>query len=462
MSPHPNNNANGGGYSAQEGPPATRESVMLVERPHEEHSTMPVHARTGTGRRIVIGVVVLVVILAVGFAIRYHHNASAEANLASDTSAEADAPAPVDVVTVSRVSPQHELDLPGEARAWYQSTIYARVSGYIGSWKADIGDKVKKGEVLAMIDTPELDDQLKAVQAKVAADRSEVTVAKANQAFADSTYQRWKDSPKGVVSEQEREEKKAEHLSAAARLEAANSQVELDQAEVNRLMDLTNFKKVEAPYDGVITSRRVDIGDLVTAGSTSGNTPLYDIAKSDKIRVYVDVPQAVSADVKNGTKATATVQEYPGRVFSGIVMRNSHAINEEAKTLRVEVDIDNADQNDGQPGLLQPGMYLDVKFVTTDRKPPLQVPASALNFRSGGPAVAVVEKNGTVKFHDVTIARDLGNVVEIDRGLEEGDRVALNISSQIADGDKVQPVEQEPPSNASVPTRNTALAGHAG
>ena len=442
MSPHPSNNDNGGGYSAQEGPPIARESVMLAERPHEEHSHVPVHAAPGTGRRITIVVIVLVVALALGFALRYHHNASAETALDSGTLAAADAPPPVDVVTVTRVSPQHELVLPGEARAWYQSTIYARVSGYIGSWQADIGDKVKKGEVLALIDTPELDDQLKAAEAKVAADRSEVTVAQANLAFADSTYKRWKDSGKGVVSDQEREQKKAEFLSASAHLNAANSQVELDQSEVNRLKDLTSFKKVEAPYDGVITSRKVDIGDLVTAGSTSGNTPLYDIAQSDKIRVYVDVPQAVSAEVRNGTKATATLQEYPGRVFTGVVARNSQAIDEAAKTLRVEVDFDNADQGSA-PGALQPGMYLEVRFTTTDRKPPVQVPASALNFRSGGPAVAVVGNGGVVKFHEVTIARDLGNVVELDGGVSEGDRVALNISSQIADGDRVQPTEQE-------------------
>jgi RND family efflux transporter MFP subunit len=263
-----------------------------------------------------------------------------------------------------------------------------------------------------------------------------------------------------VVSEQEREQKKAEHLSAAAHLAAANSQVELDRAEVNRLTDLSSFKKVEAPYDGVITSRHVDIGDLVTAGSTSGNSPLYDIAQSDKIRVYVDVPQAVSADIKNGTKATATVQEYPGQIFHGMVARNSHAINEGAKTLRVEVDFDNADQG-SDPGELQPGMYIEVKFITTDHKSPLQVPASALNFRTGGPAVAVVGKDGAVKFHDITIARDLGNLVEIESGVAEGDRVALNISSQIADGDKVQPIEQAPAANVAPPAK-PALAEHAG
>lgn len=424
---------------------------MLVEPPRgEEHSHVPVNSVPGTGRRIVLAVVLLAALLAAGFFYRYHHNTAAEMTLASNTLATADAPEPVDVVKVTHASPVHELTLPGEARAWYQSTIYARVSGYIGKWHADIGDKVKKGEELARIDTPELDDQLKAAEAKVAAEKSEVSVAEANEAFAESTYTRWKDSGKGVVSEQEREEKKAEYLSSVAHLKAANSQVDLDQADVNRLRDLSNFKSVEAPYDGVVTARRVDIGDLVTAGSTSGNTPLYDIAYSDRIRVYVDVPQAASNDVKDGTVATATVQEDPDHVFTGKVTRNSQAIDDAAKTLKVEVDFDNTDL------ALKPGMYLEVTFKTTDARPPLQIPASALSFRTNGPTVAVVGKDGSVQFRRVTIVRDLGNVVEIGSGLQDDDRVALNISNQIASGDKVQAVEEDDASKAPPPASNKA------
>lgn len=451
-----NNHSNGEDYPAGAGVPADREGVMLVEPPHEEHSHVPVHSAPGAGRRIGVAVVLLAVLLAAGFVYRHHHNTAAEMSLASNTLALADAPAPVDVVKVTHASPVQVLTLPGEARAWYQSTIYARVSGYIGAWMADIGDKVKKGQVLALIDTPELDDQLKAAEAKVAAEKSEVSVAEANESFAESTYKRWKESGKGVVSEQEREEKKAEYLSSVAHLKAANSQVDLDQADVNRLTDLTNFKRVEAPYDGVITSRRVDIGDLVTAGSTSGNTPLYDIADSEKIRVYVDVPQAASADIKDGTVATASVQEYAGRVFTGKVARNSQAINEAAKTLRVEVDFDNKDL------ALKPGMYLEVTFKTTDAAPPLQIPASALNFRTNGPTVAVVGKDGRVQFRSVTIAQDLGNVVEIESGLQDGDRVVLNISNQIANGDEVQPVEEDDASKTPPPSKGAAVVERAG
>ncbi|HSU66389.1 MAG TPA: efflux RND transporter periplasmic adaptor subunit [Tepidisphaeraceae bacterium] len=435
---------------------AAREGgTALVDRPHVEPSHVPVNPAPETGRRLVIGLVILAVVLVVGFLFRHHANAAAEEDLTSQTSQAADAPAPVNVVRVSTSSPVHALILPGEARAWNESAIYARVSGYLGSWHADIGDKVKKGESLALIDTPELDDQLKAAEAKVAADRSEVVVGQANEGFAESTYNRWKDSQKGVVSDQEREQKKADYLAAVARLKAAESQVELDQSEVNRLTDLTNFKKVVAPYDGVITARRTDIGDLVTAGSNSGNTLLYEIAQADKIRVYVDVPQAASIDVKDGTKAQVLAGEYPGRIFDGTVARNSQAIDPIAKTLRVEVDVDNPDLT------LKPGMYLEVRFSTTESTPPLQIPASALSFRSGGPEVAVVGADGRVQFHPVTIAHDLGTTVEIESGLSSGDLVALNISNQIANGDKVQPTIQESPAEAPKPP-HVADAAHRG
>ena len=408
--------------------------VAARDAQHENRSHVPVQSAPGTGRILVICVIVFAIALVVGFLFRAYERHSEERSLESNTQSQLDAPAPVDVVRVATASPLHSLALPGEARAWYESTIYARVSGYIGSWKADIGDKVKKGDELALIETPELDDQLKAAEAKVSADQSEVAVAEANSGFAQSTYTRWKDSGKGVVSEQEREEKKAEYLSAVARLKAASAQVQLDQAEVNRLMDMTNFKKVVAPYDGVITSRRIDIGDLVSAGSTASNTQLYDIAQSERIRVYVDVPQAASTDITDGAPATVTAEQYPGRNFVGKVTRNSQAIDQSAKTLRVEIDLDNRDLT------LKPGTYVEVTFTTTASKPPIRVPAGALSFRSSGTEVDVVDKDGIVHFRKVTIARDMGDFVEIGSGLADGDLVAINISNQIGNGDRVQPV----------------------
>jgi len=399
---------------------------------HDEHH-VPVKASPGTGRNIMVGVIALVAVLAIGFVLRHHHNATASMDLANQVKESAEAPALVDVVRVGYSDRTAELELPGEARAWYESTIYARVSGYIDKWYKDIGDKVKEGEVLAVIQTPELDDQLNAAQARVAADKSLVTVAEANLNFAESSNKRWATADKGVVSEQEKEEKKAEYLSALAKLDAAKSQVKLDEAEVRRLSDLQTFQKVVAPYDGIITTRRIDRGDLVTAGSTTGNTPLFDIVKADKIRVFVEVPQAACLEIDNGMPAVAKSHLRGGRDFQGTVTRNSEAIDPAARTLKVEVDIDNADL------ALKPGMYLDVSFRTSTSNPPLKIPAGALTFRTGGPEAAVVDPDGVVHFKNVTISRDLGSFVELSSGVSSGELVAMNISNQVAEGDKVQP-----------------------
>jgi RND family efflux transporter MFP subunit len=436
-------------------PPALRDTALLVAEPsHSERSHVPVRTTQGTGLRIALVIGAIALLLVIGFIYRHHANSVAAMELRSQTAQNADAPPPVDVVRVSSSSPIHALVLPGEVQAWNQTAIYARVSGYIDSWHADIGDRVKKGQVLALIDTPELDDQLKAAEAKLNAEKSGVAVAQANEAFAESTYNRWKDSEKGVVSEQEREEKKAEYLSAVAKLKAAQSQVELDQADVNRLVDLTNFKKVEAPYDGVITGRHIDIGDLVSAGSGTGNTLLYNIAQADQMRVYVDVPQAASMEVKDGIEAQVTVEGLP-KVFVGPVSRNSASLDSEAKTLRVEVDVKNPDL------LLKPQMYVEVSFKTTESHPPLQIPASALSFRSSGPQVAVVGQQGIIHFRPVTIAQDMGKYVEIGSGLADGDLVGLNISNQIADGDKVEPVlQQEKSAESSSPAPHVSQGEH--
>jgi RND family efflux transporter MFP subunit len=420
---------------------------------HQDQQHPPVHSRPGTGFRLSISVLLLGVGLVIAFILAYHHRAAEQAELAKESSADAEASASVDVVAVAYSPSGHLLTLPGKAAAWFESTIYARVSGYVDHWKADIGDRVKKGDVLATIDTPEIDDQLKAAHAKVAADQSEVAVAQSNADFAKLTNKRYKTSPAGVVSEQERDEKEAGYASAMARLEAARSQVQFDQAEVNRLEALTEFKKVLAPYDGVITKRQIDVGDLVTAGSTASTSPLYDIAQSDRIRVFVDVPQAASSEIRDGMQARVTDREFPGRVFSGTVSRTSRSIDA-AKTLTVEVDIENQDLT------LLPGMYLEASFTLESTVPTLRVPASALSFRSGGPQVAVVDGGGVVNFHSVIISRDMGDFVEVGSGLSSGDKVALNISNQIADGDRVSVLEASSPEAEPKPKTVHADTAH--
>jgi len=339
------------------------------------------------------------------------------------------------------------LALPGETAGWYESTVYARVSGYVRDWKADIGDKVQKGQLLCDIETPELDADLNAGDAKLKATQANVKVEQANEEFAKTTYERWWQSPKGYVSEQEKQQKKAEYDSADAKVAAAQAQVNLDQASVDRLRAMEGFKKVVAPYDGVITQRRIDIGDLVTAGSASGTTPLYMIAQADRIRTFVDVPQHVARGIVVGMPAEVIADQFRDRRFVGKVARTSNSINPESRTLRVEVDIPNPDL------ALMPGMYVRTSFQLSQTSL-LEVPASALMFRQAGPQVAVVGDDNRVKFHNVTIAHDEGDFVLIDGGLQANDRVALNISSQVADGDAVLPQESQEDAAHSSPVAN--------
>ena len=264
-----------------------------------------------------------------------------------------------------------------------------------------------------------------------------MAVKQAQADFAKTTYERWKHLPKGVVSEQEREAKKAGAAEAIAELNAARAQVLLDQAQVDRLTALTNFKRVQAPFDGVITERQIDLGNLVTAGSTANTSPLYKLSKDDPIRVFVHAPQRAAAQLMEvGTPSMITRSDEPNQPIEGKVTRTAKAINPRSRTLLVEIDLPN-------PKLtLVPGLYVQVGFELKNSGL-VQAPAAALLFRASGPQVAVIDENGTVQIKDVTIARDDGHVVQIGSGLAVGDKVALNLSSQIMAGQKVR-IKEKP------------------
>ncbi|MFI4869005.1 MAG: efflux RND transporter periplasmic adaptor subunit [Steroidobacterales bacterium] len=392
-----------------------------------------------TGRALQRAAAAVAIILLLAFLIVHFTKSHTEHALARETRAAATAAPTVDVVVVHNTAAAGTLTLPGETAAWYESIIYARVSGYVAKWYVDIGDHVKAGQLLATIDTPELDAELAAAQAKLQVARAQVKVKLADAAFANSTYARWRDSPKGVVSEQEREDKKAGDATAAAELEAARAQVNLDQADVDRLSAFEQFKRVTAPYAGTIIERRVDIGNLVTAGSAASTTSLYRMAQDDPLRVFVDVPQSAAADLmKVGVPAQISSNDLTGQTISGTITRTSNAINPQARTFRVEVDIPNSDRR------LVPGMYVQVGFQLQNSGMS-QVPAAALIFKAGGPKVAVVNSDGTVRFRDVTIGRDDGDRVELSSGVSNDERLVLNISNQIVDGQKVRVNDDERP-----------------
>lgn len=336
----------------------------------------------------------------------------------------------VDVAPVKPGPAYKSLVLPGETAAWYRTTIYSRVNGYLADWKVDLGDRVKQSQVLAMIDTPDLDAQLDAARAELMAAQAQTKVQQADADFARTSYDRWRDSPKGVVSDQEREEKRAANDSSIAKLNAAIAKVAVDQAKVNGLATLTKFKNVTAPFNGIITDRRVDPGDLVTAGSSANTTPLFVIQQTDKIRIFTSAPQGVAARLSVGSPVKVTTADGTGRTYEGKVTRMTGSLDPHARTMLVEVVLPNADY------VLSPGMYIRAEFQVA-QTPSVQVPASAIIFRAKGPQVAVVGDDGTISFRDVTIASDDGDFIDLDSGVKVGEDVALNINSQISDGDKV-------------------------
>ena len=403
-----------------------------------ESPQVATHFEPGTGTRLTKAARIAVAVLAALFVLVGVDRLFKAHAVARATAEAAAAPPVVDVVAARPAAGMQRLVLPGQTAAWHASTIYARVSGYVGKWFVDIGDHVHAGQVLALIETPDLDAQLAAARAQLQAGQAQVLVRKAEAELSQTTYERWRDSPKGVVSDQEREEKRADYDSAVARLKSAQADVALDEARVNQYLAMTQFKQVTAPYDGVITNRDIDIGNLVTAGSTTATTPLYLMTQNDPIRIYVDAPQSAADDLIH-SGAPVDVQSTAGtpRAYTSKVTRTSQSLNPQARTLRVEVNIANPHDE------FVPGMYVKVGFALPARGQ-VQVPAAALLFRASGPEVARVDQDGHLSFRPVSIGRDDGKVVELASGVAPGERLALNVSSQISEGQLVRVRTGEP------------------
>ena len=423
-----------------------RETDYAAEITASESHAVSARFDPDTGARLRRGAIIGAALLGLAFVVVSVDRFVKARGVAHATAEAMSAPPLVDVVVAEPLQGVQRLVLPGQTAAWHASTIYARVNGYVGKWFVDIGDRVKAGQVLALIETPDLDAQLAAARAQLQAGRAQILVRQAETRLSRTTWERWRDSPQGVVSEQEREEKKADYESAEARLKSAEADVALDEARINQYAALAAFKKVTAPYDGVVTTRDIDIGNLVTAGSTSTTTPLYVMSENDPIRIFVDAPQSAADDLLN-SNAPVQVETGSGvtRQYAGKVARTSEAINPQARTLRVEVDIANP------KGEFVPGMYVQVGFALPSRGL-VQVPAAALLFRASGPEVARVDSDGHLSFRPVIIGRDDGWVVEIASGVSAGERLALNVSSQINEGELVRVRTVQPGAPAAAAT----------
>jgi RND family efflux transporter MFP subunit len=333
--------------------------------------------------------------------------------------AEAQAVPTVAVVTPTSVDNHEGLDLPGRLQAYISAPIYARVPGYLKSWKYDIGSKVKTGDVLAEIDTPDLDQQL--MQA-----RADLSVAQANSKLAQVSAERWQSlAGTDAVAKQDVDQRNFT-------LNANVAQVKAAQANVDRLVAEEGFKRLAAPFDGVVTARDTDIGALINVGASLAGAELFMVSETSKLRVYVNVPQNYVPSVPEGTQATISVPEHPGKTYTGTVEASAQAVNPATGTTLMQLIVDNG------AGELMPGDYASIHLQIAGAANVLSVPSSALIFDANGLSIATVGANNRVLVKPVSIERDLGAIVELASGLAPNDRVIETPPDGIGNGAEVQ------------------------
>jgi RND family efflux transporter MFP subunit len=367
---------------------------------------------------MVVALVAVVGLFAAG-ALSIKARAKEQVTLAVDTARLA-------VTTVSAGYPQpeprsNELELPGSVQAYTESPIYARTNGYLLRWYKDIGATVRKGELLADLDTPEVDQELSQSQAA----RQQMVAA---LELARTSADRWRELRKtDSVSQQELDQRTSDYAQAQANLAAAD-------ANVRRLQQLESFKHVYAPFAGVLTRRNVDIGALVNAGNGGSGKELFNLALIDPLRVYVSIPEADAPAIRAGMRAWIALAEFPAARFTGTVVRTANAIDQNTRTLLTEVDVPNQD------GRLLPGAYAQVHFDVPLNGGRLSVPSSAMLFRSEGPSVAVVGPGDRVQLRPIVIGRDFGTSLEILQGVRANDRVVENPPDSLETGQIVHVV----------------------
>ncbi|MDB5975523.1 MAG: efflux transporter periplasmic adaptor subunit [Nevskia sp.] len=379
-----------------------------------EHS--PYISKNGSpskvGRYALIALIIAVLLGIWGVFSRVHSRAA----LGKETAASS-------VPTVVTVKPSRspvgeDLVLPGSVQSFNEAAIYARTSGYLKTWYTDIGAPVKKGQLLAEIDSPEVDQQLSQAQADLA-------TAKANYELSQSTNERWKGLlATDSVSKQDADEKAGDAAAKKAALDSSG-------ANLARLRDLESFKRVVAPFDGTVTARNTDIGALINAGQASG-AQLFRVADTHKLRIYVQVPQPYAAATAPGLAAELRFAEHPGKGYPAPIVRTANAIDPATRTLQVELQVDN------DKGELFPGAYAEVHFKLPADAKILRLPANTVLFRTAGLQVATVGTDGNVSLKNVTQGRDFGSTIEIINGIDANDNVVLNPPDSLADGTQVR------------------------
>ena len=405
------------------------QTEQMEDQRHAPEITPPPKLPPAAPRRSLLIIAVVLLVLAAGAVVSMLLRVRDSRVLADETRRES-IPT-VAVIHPTAETPDEELVLPGSLQAYEESPIYARTNGYLLRWYKDIGSRITKGDLLADIDTPEIDQEL--LQAR--ANRQQILAALALAKINADRYVSLRKTDS--VSQEEADQQSSGYTQAQANLAAAD-------ANVRRLEQLESFKRVYAPFSGVLTKRNVDPGALINAGSTGGGAAgkeLFDLARVDPLRVYVSVPQSYAPAIKVGMHATVTLQEHPGQKFTGVVVRTAEAIDTITRTLLTEVDVPNQNEQ------LLPGSFGEVHFRVEVNGEKVTVPVNAMLFRQEGPRVAVVGNDNKVQLRPITIGRDYGATLEIVGGVGVNDRVVVNPADSLEEGQQVNVAPENAPQN---------------
>lgn len=399
---------------------------------HEDEIDLNVHAPSpvwvvlaGIG-----GIALLAALLASGLIPRQRQ----ETQLNRDAAEAANAPVMVRLTKPRRATTQVSVPLPGTLRPWQEVSIYARTTGYLKKYHVDISETVKKGQLMADVETPEVDQQLNQAVANLEVNKAAVNTATTNLALAEATYKRYQEAAKThSVSAQDLDEKKSARDAAEAALASAKANVLAGKATVDRFRELQSFEKVTAPFGGVVTGRAYDNGSLIIADPTNIDIkPMFKIAENDVLRAFVNVPQSSSLAIKKGMQVKITARERPGREFIGKVLGTTNYLDPANRSLLTEIRIENTQEPDGTFSLL-PGMYIQANFEVTRENPPLVIPGPAVVTNADGTQVAIV-RDGKAHFQKVTLGQDFGSEVEVIGGLRGDEQIITNPSERVVEG----------------------------
>ncbi|PQO44619.1 efflux RND transporter periplasmic adaptor subunit [Blastopirellula marina] len=355
--------------------------------------------------------------------------------LAEETHRLINATPQVEVMSPTLAADSVEILLPGEIEADEETVIYPRTSGYLRKWHVDIGDQVKAGQLLAEIDTPEVDQRYEQALATVEQLKARRKVAETKLELANFTLRRLERLiASKAVSQQDFDERSAEFSVAQHEVKVADADIAAGMADLQRIKELQSFANVYAPFDGTITARSIDLGQLVTSGNDQAQS-LFRLERTDRLRVIVHIPQIYASGITTGQEAELVVREMPHRTFTGRIARTARSIDLQTRTMRTEVEVENPD------GLLLPGAYVQVRLQARRENAPLLVPASALIFNAGGAQIAVVNSQETIELRQVEVEADQGTTLGISKGIKLEDRIVVNPGERLFDGMQVAIVD---------------------